>query len=109
MAKNRSLRLQKKLHVGPFKQLGFALKLTAKADLTEAEIDGFFDAFFGDCMDANGLVFGGGLEAGWVDVNGIESATEAHRQMVGDWLRARPEIVAVEVGQLVDAWYGPFD
>ncbi|WP_262414933.1 YggL family protein [Paraburkholderia sp. UCT2] len=34
------------------------------------------------------------------------TATEAHRVLVRDWLRARPEFVSVDVGPLVDAWYG---
>ncbi len=109
MAKHRSLRLQKKLHVGPFQQFGFALRVSLQAGTNAAAAEALLDDFLRECVDAQQLVFGGGLDSGWIDYDGHASATEAHRAQVAAWLRARPECAAVEVGPLTDAWYGPFD
>ncbi|WP_269531930.1 YggL family protein [Chitinimonas sp. BJYL2] len=109
MAKHRSERLLKKLHLGPYQQLGFALTLKVKPEVTAAQAEVFLADFLSHCIEANGLVFGGGMDCGWVDADGRGSASEAHRQLVGDWLLARPELDTVVIGQLCDAWYGPFD
>ena len=109
MARQHNNRQLKKLHLGPYQQLGFALTLKQKPGLSEAQIDSFLTAFITECIEANGLLFGGGIDCGWVDVDGRGSATDAHRELVSAWLQARPELEAVVIGPLCDAWYGPFE
>lgn len=109
MAKHRSLRMLKKLHLGPFQQLGFGMRCTLKPGLDEAALDALLWDFVGDCIEANGLVFGGGIESGWIDRDGRDSATDTEREIVRSWLAARPEVASCDIGPLRDSWYGPFD
>ncbi|MBI2876649.1 MAG: DUF469 family protein [Candidatus Tectomicrobia bacterium] len=102
-------RLRKKLRLGEFQELMFALRLRL-APMGLKELDAFLETFLTECMEANGLGFNGswGEEAeGFVMHLGRGPLTEENRDQVVTWFRGRGEVVEVEAGPLVDAWYGP--
>ena len=103
-AHSRSRRLRKKLHVGEFQQMGFSVDFTLDTRLNAAQSDQFWDAFIEEAIEANQLIYGGG-ESGYVLPEGRISATEAHRELIKSWLQSRPEVIAVNIGSLSDAWY----
>lgn len=105
MATNRSRRLRKKLCVDEFQELGFELNLELKNDLSEEAIDAFLDAFLAEAMDANELDYVGGDDFGLVCSAKRGSVTEEQRSNVEAWLKARSELIKVEVSPLLDAWY----
>lgn len=104
MGMPRSRRLRKKLHRGEFKELGFDVDFSFREELTEAEIDRFFDDLIGELIVPAGLIYGGSSE-GFVCRATPGSVTEEERSAVRQWLEARPELRKVEIGPLVDAWY----
>ena len=106
MSKRRSPRLLKKLHLGPFQELGFALALSFQADLSETQINAFMAAFLADCIEANGFCYGGGLSDGWVHLDCSGPRAEKQRQTLSEWLATRPELIRFEAGPLIDVWYG---
>ena len=101
----RSKRLRKKLRLGEFQELGFQLHAKTVTDIDEEKL---WDLFIGQAIEANGLLFGGGVGReinGFVTVGGRGSTSEEHRQTLAAWLEMQPEILEFEVGPLVDAWY----
>ena len=60
-----------------------------------------------DFVEANGIYIGGGVGGSHGIMIGVKrggvSATEADREVVGAWFRARPEVARVEMGALEDA------
>ncbi|UHQ19520.1 YggL family protein [Lysobacter sp. KIS68-7] len=102
----RSRRLRKKLHVGEFQQLGFAVAFKLVGDLTVDQSQLFWEAFIADAIEANRLTYGG-AENGFVVPEGRESATEPHREVIKSWLSSRAEVSSADVGPLMDAWHGP--
>lgn len=101
MAKQRSRRLRKKLHVGEFQEFGFAFKSRLKANTAE---ETFVDALMSEVIDPRGLEFGGWAAGGFVSRADTGSATDDDRTAVIDWLRARPEVESVRMSGLLDAW-----
>jgi uncharacterized protein YggL (DUF469 family) len=77
--------------------------------LTHDALEAGVDAFISQAIAAHGLVCGGrGKNPEWnvfVTREGRGSVTEEHRQAIERWLAARPEVKAVQIGPLVDAWY----
>ncbi len=102
MAKSRSLRLRKKLHVGEFQQLGFLFEATLSKD---ADDEALVDAFLDQAIAPRGLSFGGWATGGAIDKLGRQSVTEDDRAAVLAWLVARAEVVALSASGLVDMWY----
>ena len=105
MAKQRSRRLRKKLHVGEFQEFALAIKTRVKADTQE---DAFVDALIVEFIDPRGLEFGGWVAGGFVSKSERGSVTEDDRTALIDWLRKRPEVESVLISGLVDAWYTDF-
>ncbi len=103
--KPRSRRLRKKLRIGEFQELGFEVTITLREGRDETRLTAFWDDFIREALERNGLAYGGGM-SGFVTTVGLGSATEAHREAVLTWLRARPEVRAADVGPLIDAWHG---
>ena len=103
--RRRSKRLQKKLHIGDFKEYGFAVSFRLSDSLSPQERDDFWLAFIGGLIERRGLAFGG-REEGFVTKFGRGSATEADREAVSAWLKAQQGVERVGVGALEDAWYG---
>jgi len=102
-------RLRKKLHVGEFQELGFAVRFRVTDNLSHDAFAAVVDAFISQAIEAHGLLCGGGGEnPAWsVFVTRKErgSVTEEHRQAIERWLAACPEVNTVRIGPLVDAWY----
>lgn len=100
-------RLRKKLHKGEFQEFGFDLRFRLSPGLSEEVFGAFLNALLGECIEANGLFFGGGGKEeieGFVTLSGRGSATEEHRRILMRWLKDRLEVVEYSVGPLVDAW-----
>jgi uncharacterized protein len=103
--RQRSRRLRKKLRLGEFQQLGFEVSITLKPNLGIDDLYRFLDEFILETIEKNGLAFGGGSDCGFITTWKRESASEAHRTIVENWLSRRQEVVSVALGPLVDAWY----
>jgi uncharacterized protein YggL (DUF469 family) len=102
-------RLRKKLHVGEFQELGCEVHFQVVDNLSHDAFDAVVDAFISQAIEAHGLMCGGGgKNPDWnvfVTRGRRGSVTEEHRQAIERWLATRPEINAVHIGPLVDAWY----
>jgi len=102
--RRRSRRLRKKLRVGEFRELGFAVGFRVSPALSSQEVDELWNRFILDAIEARGLAFCGGHE-GFVTKVGRGSATEADRDAVRAWLAAQRGVEDVKVGPLEDAWH----
>jgi uncharacterized protein len=102
MSKHRSRRQCKKLHIGEFQELGFLFEATLKAGTDEHTL---VEAFLIEAIDMNKLGFGGWATGGSVEKLGRGSVTADQRQIVLNWLAARPEIATLSATGLVDMWY----
>jgi uncharacterized protein YggL (DUF469 family) len=95
--------------VGEFQELGFEVCFQVVDNLSYNAFDAVVDAFTTQAIEAHGLVCGGGgHNPDWsvfVTREGWGSTMEEHRQAIETWLIARPEVNAVHIGPLVDAWY----
>ena len=105
MATNRSRRLRKKLCVAEFQELGFELTLNFKADLSEAAIDAFLEAFVNDAVSANGLGYVGGDDYGFICLDKRGSISAEQRASVEAWLKSRSELAEFTLSPLMDVWY----
>ena len=92
MAKQRSRRLRKKLHVGEFQEFGLAYKTAIKAGSNEVL---FVDALLDELIDPRGMEFGGWAAGGFVSKAGRGTVTEEDRQALIDWLKQRPEVESI--------------
>ncbi|MFP4897286.1 YggL family protein [Paraburkholderia sp. EG304] len=110
MSKQHNRRQRKKLHLGEFQELGFAVSAALREGVSAADAELVCDSFISERIEATRLAYGGAIVDkldGFVTAYaGRASATEAQRGVVRDWLEARPELMAVDVGPLVDGWYG---
>lgn len=107
MAKHpRSRRLRKKLHLDEFKELGFDVEAELKEPLAGTAEEELLIAFVEGVIESRGLIYGGGLQCGYVCKAGGGSATDEDRAAVRDWLQGRAEFASVTVRELSDAWYG---
>lgn len=105
MAKQRSRRLRKKLHVGEFQDFGLAYKASVKPGTNEVV---FVDALLDEVIDPRGLEFGGWATGGFVSKAGRGSLTDDDRQALIQWLSKRPEVESVRMSGPLDAWYTDF-
>jgi len=104
IGKRRSRRLRKKLHIGEFREEGFAVHFKFGADLThEAQLVALM-TFITEAIESRALLFGGG-ESGFVTKAGRGSTTEDDRNAVHAWLLSCAAVVDVRVGPNEDAWY----
>ena len=107
LAKPRSRRLQKKLRVGEFQELGFEVKAAIKKSCTD--IEQLLNDWV-DFVEAQGWYFGGGTNAnsfaGFLSADGRGSLGEADRESAQNWLAEHPHFIEVEVGALRDCWHG---
>jgi uncharacterized protein YggL (DUF469 family) len=82
---------------------GFVVEFRIQPGLDDAAEMALWDSFIGDAIEARGLMCGGGATGRqWSRVVRSEAgqATDADREAVISWSRARPEIVATTVGPL---------
>ncbi|GAB2856303.1 YggL 50S ribosome-binding family protein [Hymenobacter ruber] len=101
-------RLRKKLRLREFQEMGFSVKF----DLAELGSDEAYFTFWDklvEVVEANHLLMGGGLNDFFVGTDSRRSATEADRKAIETWLHQQPEVSAVNVSLLVDAWHGSFE
>jgi uncharacterized protein len=100
-------RHRKKLRLGEFRELGFAVSATCPADWDDARRDTAMGALLQLC-EARGLDYGGGDSAsgmdGYVVRAGRGSADEADRDAVRAEL-SRLGFTEVQAGDLEDAWH----
>ena len=104
--RRRNARLRKKLRLGEFQQLGFEVSIALNPELGIDAFDRFLDEFIVDVIEANNLVFGGGVDSGFITSFKYIFVSEAHRTIVENWLKERQEVISVTLGPLVDALYG---
>lgn len=101
-------RLRKKLRLREFQEMGFRVKFNLNLpDTDEAPV-----AFWRElvvAIEANNLLMGGGINEFFVCTNSRRSATDADREAIETWLHQQPEVSAINVSPLVDAWHGNFD
>jgi hypothetical protein len=102
MSKQRSRRLRKKLHVGEFKQMGFAFEATLHPSAND---DALIDALLGEVIAPMNLSFGGWATRGMVCHSDWRSVSADERRAVLDWVKARPEVISVQATELYDMWY----
>ncbi len=101
-------RQRKKLRLGEFQELVFALRWTNRQDLNEAEQDAQLDELI-ELVESRGLLFGGGFSRqggdGIVTRAGRSSTSQADRDALVEWLSKHHAVQAVEAGEFVDGWY----
>lgn len=105
-------RLRKKKRVGEFRELGFRVQFETPG-LSDDQKLALCDRWLEEAIEGHGLICGGAFGPseweGFVQLNQRGSATEEHRQSIQKWLESRADVKKVQIGPLVDAWYGPFD
>jgi len=103
-------RLRKKKRVGEFKVLGANIAITLK---DANDFEAFIDAFLLEAVEANGCWFGGGGKetelSGFIVLGLQQDAPEKRLASISDWLPACSMVADYKVGNLTDAWYGPFE
>lgn len=107
MAKNRSRRLRKKLHIDEFQELGFSVSWRFAEGTPVDEIDATLDRFVDEVIDPNGLAFEGSgylLWEGLVCLQKTGHCKQAHRELVEKWLEER-KLHDVKVSDLFDIWW----
>ena len=88
--------------------MGFKVKFDLNlSDTTEAQF-AFWDKLVA-VVESNHLLMGGGLNDFFICTDSRCTATEADRAALETWLFQQPEVSAVTIGPLVDAWHGSFD
>jgi uncharacterized protein YggL (DUF469 family) len=100
-------RLRKKLRLREFKEMGFHTDFKLDIPSTHEAEDAFWDKLF-DFVDAQELSIGGSMSSFYVTRPKRRTTTEADREAFAAWLHQQPEISAVNVWPLDDAWHGPF-
>lgn len=103
--KNRSRRLRKKLYVGEFKEMGFEIKTHFKVAPTKETHWKILDRFLSEAVESRTLIFGGGIDNGFISYSGRGSASQEDREAIRVWLTNCPELEDVQIGELIDAWY----
>ncbi len=105
--KRRSRRLRKKLHIHEFREMGFEYETELKRPLSPEAEDDLLHCFLSEIVEPRSLALGGVITEGFVAYFGRGSVTEDDRESIRAWLSNRPEIEAVRVGKLKDAWHSP--
>jgi uncharacterized protein len=100
---HRSRRLRKKLRIGEFKELGFAVTLAFRENITKQDQNDFLDGLI-DEVERHGLAFGGGTE-GYITFMRRGTVTAEHRDAIRKWLSTAPALVRFELGALEDSYY----
>ncbi|WP_233862860.1 YggL family protein [Paraburkholderia adhaesiva] len=110
MSARHNRRQRKKLRLGEFQELGFAVSATLRRALDDARREALIDAFLMECVEAHVMLFGGGVSDdldGYIVADGVRvSATDEQREIVHAWLDGRDEFTDVTVAPLSDAWHG---
>jgi uncharacterized protein YggL (DUF469 family) len=105
-------RQRKKLRVGEFQEHCFDVELVFHNPMRGEPYHDFVNDFFG-ALEERGLLGGGfGGREPFSETEGVVariergSPSEADREAVIAWLRARPEVVDARAKDFKDAWHG---
>ena len=93
MAKNRSRRLRKKMHIDEFQELGFSVAWRFPEGTSEEQIDKTVDDFINEVIEPNKLAFDGSGYLAWeglICMQEIGKCTEEHQAIVRKWLEELP-------------------
>lgn len=103
-------RLRKKKKIGEFKVFGAPIQMKMKS---ETDFDSFLDEFLSEAIEANGCYIGGGGQkdrfAGFIELGRMSDLPETRLKRISEWLDARSEVENYKIGNITDAWYGPFE
>lgn len=111
-AKPRTRRLRKKLRVGEFRELGFAIDF--RFDNQLYTLDQALDHWI-EFVESQGWGFVGGGGEGSDILSGyltsFEQGTlgEADRVRARQWLVSQPGFACTQCAELSDAWHGPWE
>lgn len=107
MAKNRSRRLRKKMHIDEFQEIGFSVAWRFPQGTSEEHIDKTVDSLIIEVIEPNGLAFDGSGYLEWeglVCTQEIGKCTEAHQALVRKWLEEH-KCEDVRMSDLFDVWW----
>lgn len=107
MAKQRSRRLRKKMHIDEFQELGFSVGWLFPEGTSEQQIDRTVDDFINEVIEPNKLAFDGGGYLAWeglICMQEIGKCTDEHQAMVRKWLEDR-KLGEVRLSDLFDVWW----
>lgn len=105
--KQRSRRLQKKLHVGEFQQLGFGFgSFYTDGDISNDGHESLLARFLAAVIAPRQLEMSGSMYGAYIMAR-KGSVTEEDRKAVRIWLLMQPEMDSVRIYQITDAWYPP--
>jgi len=107
MAKNRSRRLRKKMHIDEFQEIGFSVAWSFPEGTSEEQIDETVDALIAEVIAPNKLAFDGSGYLAWeglVCTEEIGKCTPEHQAQIRDWLEAR-KLTNVRTSDLFDVWW----
>lgn len=97
-------RPRKKLQLREFQERGFHVSLSVPYDNEDERLYEFWGRLV-EVVEARNLSMGGALNNFFVAADGRRTATEAGREALATWLGQQPDVSAVVVGPLVDAWH----
>ncbi|GGD23243.1 MULTISPECIES: YggL family protein [Franconibacter] len=107
MAKHRSRRLRKKMHIDEFQELGFSVAWRFPQGTTEEQIDKTVDDFINEVIAPNGLAFDGSGYLSWeglVCKEQIGKCTEEDQAIVRNWLEEK-KLEEIRLSDLFDVWW----
>jgi uncharacterized protein YggL (DUF469 family) len=107
MAKNRSRRLRKKMHLGEFQELGFSVAWRFAEGTAVEDIDKTLDAFIDEVIEPNGMAFDGSGYLQWeglICLQKLGNCSDEQRELIKSWLTAR-QLSEVKVSELFDIWW----
>lgn len=107
MAKNRSRRLRKKMHIEEFQEIGFSVAWRFPEGTSVEKVDEDVDAFINEVIEPNKLAFDGSGYLAWEGLickQEIGQCTEEHQAIVRKWLEDH-KFEDVRISELFDIWW----
>ena len=107
MAKNRSRRLRKKMHIEEFQEVGFSVAWRFSEGTSGEQVDQIVDDFINEVIEPNKLAFDGSGYLAWeglICLQEIGKCTEEHQAIVRKWLEEH-KLEEVRTSELFDVWW----
>ncbi|EEH94413.2 DUF469 domain-containing protein [Citrobacter portucalensis] len=107
MAKNRSRRLRKKMHIEEFQEVGFSVAWRFSEGTSGEQVDQIVDDFINEVIEPNKLAFDGSGYLAWeglICLQEIGKCTEEHQAIVRKWLEEH-KLEEVRTSELFDIWW----
>ncbi|KAA0543567.1 MULTISPECIES: YggL family protein [Citrobacter] len=107
MAKNRSRRLRKKMHIDEFQEVGFSVAWHFPEGTSGEQVDQIVDDFINEVIEPNKLAFDGSGYLAWeglICLQEIGKCTEEHQAIVRKWLEEH-KLEEVRTSELFDIWW----